>query len=103
MYPKSNSGKYTAEEYKKFANKPTVSSNQLVSFVSYLQGRVLTVIDASIADHVQNKALKNIMKTALWDGYGILSDWCIENAGEGGSTFPFYQPPSEAGIEPSGE
>ena len=31
-----------------------------------LSGRVLTVIDASIQDKQQNKAVKDIMKKALW-------------------------------------
>ncbi len=35
--------------------------------VSYLEGTILTQLDASISDPVQRKALKDIFRTIIWD------------------------------------
>ena len=37
--------------------------------VSYLEGRLLTVIDASIGDPEQRKALKDIIRQNVWSWY----------------------------------
>ena len=35
--------------------------------ISYLEGGLLTIIDASIQDAVQRKALKDVLRKCLWD------------------------------------
>jgi len=102
MYPNSayNANKYTPKEYEELCHKPAVSSNQLVKFTSYLQGVVLTVVDASISDPKQNKAMKNLIKKGLWDGYRQMHEYCIDSEGQflhgkknGQSVwFPFGEP-----------
>ena len=47
--------------------------------ISNLEGQLLTLIDASIVDAVQRKALKDIIRTKLWD-------WIIPKAVTGGGS-----------------
>lgn len=37
--------------------------------VQYLEGRLLTVVDASIADPQQRKAVKDLVSTNIWDWF----------------------------------
>lgn len=49
-----------------------VNQGSLSSQMSFLVGRVLTIIDASIADPRQNKALKDILEKEIWDKYNFM-------------------------------
>ena len=40
--------------------------NQIQELKNYLLGKVLTIVDASIADPEQRKALKDVVREAIW-------------------------------------
>lgn len=47
---------------------------------NFMLGRLKTIVDASIADPVQNKALKDLVAKEVWDRYNYI----LELAGVGG-------------------
>jgi hypothetical protein len=65
-------------------------------------GRVLTVIDASIVDPKQNKAMKDIIRNSFIEEYSFLSDMLygdtIRKAVEESSSVPDFNP-EEVSIE----
>lgn len=61
----------------KFGKGTPMYYSGIATQVSFLQGKVLTVIDAAIADHQQNKAIKDLIKTA----FGEQLDWMFELCG----------------------
>lgn len=63
-------------------------------------GKLLTIIDGSIVDDKQNKAVKDLIKTVIWEDFerrtSRIADWMIwfnENVeikdGESGSSAPY--------------
>lgn len=67
------------KQFKPFSPRPTIGSlrsvggNTIVTYednlsdlFNYIQGRVLTIIDASIADKQQNEAIKDLLRQAIW-------------------------------------
>lgn len=47
--------------------------NSVTAQIRFLQGRVLTIIDASIADKQQNKALKDVINDCFYEKLGHLT------------------------------
>jgi hypothetical protein len=45
---------------------------------SKVLGRVLTLVDASISERIQNKAFKDIIKNYFAEEYGFLSDMLLD-------------------------
>jgi uncharacterized membrane protein YgaE (UPF0421/DUF939 family) len=52
--------------------------DMMVDNKKYLLGRVLTIIDASIQDTEQRKALKDIIQEAFWDSSN--NTWILRNS-----------------------
>jgi hypothetical protein len=73
----------TLEEYEKELNPNYFHGLGDYSFIqsrmSKLLGMVLTVIDASISDKVQNKAIKDLIKTDFVEEYAFLSESLIDD------------------------
>jgi hypothetical protein len=66
-----------------------LNCRNLNSFVSHLQGTVLTVVDASIADKTQCEAVKSLIKNALWEPTSTVYQWIHDQKDKNGSNFPF--------------
>lgn len=52
---------------------------RIESKVKHLTGEILTIIDASISEEKQNKALKDVIKGRIADCLFNLQDYCFEN------------------------
>lgn len=84
-----------------------VTTNEIEGRVNYLQGRILTVIDASIVDKDQKKAIKDLMKQIFAEEHNRLSDSAtgFETLTEGdmiqysGSVEKFYEDQVEPAID----
>lgn len=44
------------------------------SDVSHLEGKLKTLIDASISQEEQNKAIKDMIRLVLWDWFNFITD-----------------------------
>ena len=49
------------------------------SDVSYLEGKLKTLIDASIVDEKQNKATKDMVRLVLWDWFTFIRDHILDH------------------------
>ena len=54
---------------------PTMAIRELRDFTQYLSGRMKTIVDATIPDGRQNKAIKDVMHEAVWDSYRKVVEW----------------------------
>lgn len=45
----------------------TISYDQVTAMGKYLEGRLLTVIEASFSDPVQRKAVKDLVRNTVWE------------------------------------
>jgi len=66
-----------AEENRRTASilRTSMNINDLASTLSRLEGKVLTVLEASIANPEQLKALKSVMRSTLWESYEKVFAW----------------------------
>lgn len=55
------------------------SLSVMIAQLNFLLGDTLTVIDASIADPIQRKAMKDIVKQKFWDKCNHLADIVYQN------------------------
>ena len=62
------------EDSNVYEGSKLVDHSFVVKRMSNLLGRMLTIIDASISDKQQNKAIKDIIKGEFVDEYGNLAD-----------------------------
>lgn len=67
----------------------TVYSKNFTNLFNHLTGKVLTIIDASVVDPVQRDAMKQLIKTAIWENNDVLQEWMWGQLNDEGSTFPF--------------
>lgn len=59
-----------------------------------LTGKVLTLVDASVVEARQNKALKDLIHNAIWqETWTPLVRWMYEQEDKKGTMFPFYHEP----------
>lgn len=75
------------------ATKSTISLVQLDKILNMIQGRVLTIAEATL-DGGKLKATKSLLQNAVWEDRSEIARWVYENAGNGknGSTFPLWGP-----------
>jgi hypothetical protein len=70
--------KIIVQNEKDFDVPPTtiglLTTDEVANRVNYLQGRILTVIDASISDKDQKKAIKDLIKGIMYEEHARLSD-----------------------------
>ena len=68
----------------------TISSKNMTSLFRHLEGSMLTIVEASVVDPEQRRAVKSIVKDRLWnDIYAELQEWMGEQTDGNGSSFPF--------------
>lgn len=48
----------------------------ITSQLNFLEGKVLTIIDASFSDERQCKAVKDLIRSAFYDQYTFIADFC---------------------------
>lgn len=70
---------------------PKITLSQLNRVVSDLEGRILTVLDASIADKRQCEASKSIVRQMIWQNFDKVREWYYQQAEGNGSNFPFLE------------
>lgn len=77
---------------KELEKRPVLSAVQVSVYTSTLLGKILTLLDASIPDDKQNKAVKDLVKSLTWTTYDVLRKWAWDqDEKEGsGSCFPFH-------------
>ena len=69
-----------------------VSTEQMGKVGSHLEGRLLTIVEASVVDKTQQDAMKSLVRQAIWDDLLEVNKWIVAQDAEkgvGGSTFPF--------------
>ena len=59
------------------ATRFVMIQNDLQKYTSDLQGRLLTIIDASLSDKTQREAIKSLIKKELWSDQGMLINWTV--------------------------
>lgn len=68
-----------------------ISLDDMCYFVSNIEGRILTVIDASITEPKQKEAVKSLIRQFVWKDFDRVRDWFygqdIKNGIAG--SFPF--------------
>ena len=67
MSKKEISGVLEGKELATKLEEATLSLSGICSQINFLQGKILTIIDASISDKVQNKAIKDLIKTQFYE------------------------------------
>jgi hypothetical protein len=72
-----------------FENK--INLHQVQTVISDLEGKILTVIDASITDQKQREAIKSLLRQYIWGDFDKVRDWFYNQDSEKGigSNFPF--------------
>jgi hypothetical protein len=82
----TNTGKQTHYIYDEFENREQIEcfgfgeceycgvQHQIDSFQDLVLGQILTVVDASVTDPVQNKSMKDLMKSRFYDGFSDLNN-----------------------------
>lgn len=68
-----------------------VTNGQFLRFGDHLQGRLLTIVEASIGDKTQLDAIKSLVKQALWGDFEQVTRWMAKQDEEKGmgNNFPF--------------
>ena|SRR3990167_6819073 len=65
MLNEKSTGLLEGEQLAEKLNEATMPLSGVCSQFNFLMGKVLTIIDASIADERQNKALKDLIKNSF--------------------------------------
>lgn len=87
--------KYTEAFNEVQYNKPTISVSVLVDHTNHIIGKLLTIIDATVSNEKQNKAMKDLVRATVWQTHGILENWAMVQTDAMGSTSPYsnFEPP----------
>jgi hypothetical protein len=94
-----SSGLFPSTEEKRTGNpetndneelKGTMTSSNLIAYNNELLGHILTIVDASVPESDQKKAMKSLIKQSVWKTYDVVWKWMNDQRGNGnGSSFPF--------------
>jgi len=71
--------------------KPKISLTDVGSVLSKLEGKILTIIDASFSVKEQNEAVKSLIRNSVWDEFDIVRNWYYEQDDNGKTPFPYGQ------------
>lgn len=68
-----------------------ISGKNLMAVGRHLEGRVLTLIEASTVDEKQCEAVKSLARSAIWETLEKVGRWMIDNpvGTHNSSMFPF--------------
>lgn len=53
--------------------KPSLSGNCVSSQIRFLAGKILTIVDASVQDEKQNKAVKDLIRNEVASTLGLIT------------------------------
>lgn len=73
----------------KIVLKADICAENLLAYNNYVTGRVLTIVDASVTNPQQAKAMKDLIKTAFWSAFDNVKTWMQDQTEEKGGSFPF--------------
>lgn len=62
---------------------------QVYCLVSDLEGKILTVIDASITEQKQREAIKSLLRQYIWGDFDKVRDWFYKQSEGNACNFPF--------------
>ena len=65
-----------------------INAKNLIALAQNIEGRVLTIAEASIDDKVRLEATKSLLREAIWTSINIVSRWMLQQDSKNGSTFP---------------
>jgi hypothetical protein len=66
--------------------------------LSVTMGKVLTIVDATVTEPRQNKAVKDLIKSSFYESQGEMSEWAVERD-QGGDSSRFVVQDSVATQE----
>lgn len=69
--------------------EPKISLSQIADFTSNIEGKILTVIDASITETKQREAVKSLVRQYVWSNFDKVREWFYEQSKDTVTGFPF--------------
>lgn len=72
-------------------DKMLITLGNVADFLSNLEGKILTISDASIPDEKQNNAVKSIIRNTVWEQFDVVREWYYKQSDNGKTPFPFGQ------------
>jgi len=74
-------------------SEASVSVDQIDSTISFLVGRICTIVDASYADKEQATAIKQLIKNELYEASSRIEEWVVVDRYNDSMTnpFPFWE------------
>jgi len=76
------------EDDKKMSEK-SLSVWNVCAMLRNTEGRLLTLIDATVMSEKQRESTKSLIREMLWGPYGEVTNWCLQQTKELESSFPF--------------
>lgn len=70
--------KLSIENYEGFGGERALSHSFVMDVLRKIMGKTLTVIDASINDKQQNKAIKDLLRGIISDEMEFAADWAFD-------------------------
>lgn len=70
-------------------DKMLITLSNVADFLSNLEGKILTISDASLPDKKQNEAVKSIIRNTVWGQFDVIRKWYYEQSDNVGTPFPF--------------
>jgi hypothetical protein len=70
-----------------FKNK--INLHQVNTLITDLEGKILTVIDASITDQKQREAVKSLLRQYIWGDFDKVRNWFYDQTETSCGSFPF--------------
>ena len=74
---------------------PQITMWMFQSVINSLNGRLLTILEASVSDKEQRNAMKTLVRKELWGTYDKVRDWSLYQKEGQGSNFPFITTPEK--------
>ncbi len=71
--------------------KTRISLTDVGSVLSKLEGKILTIVDASYSAKEQNEAIKSLVRNSVWDEFDVVRKWYYEQSDNGKTPFPYGQ------------
>ena len=75
-----------------------ISLHEVNTLITDLEGKILTVIDASMTEQKQREAVKSLLKQYIWGDFDKVRDWYYNQKDGMSSSFPFRGNASEPVI-----
>lgn len=66
-----------------------ISLSQIADFTSDIEGKILTVIDASMTEQKQREAVKSLVRQYIWSDFDKVREWFYSQTENTACSFPF--------------